>query len=313
MRRGRLRAARLLDLLPTIAAFLPNVADLGAGEGQVLALASGRGRLLQGRPRRRYIRFETLTLRAALVRLRPHEASGAGGAVCGVVLEVVEGRVSGFPELVEDFALFGGHSGRHHTPDAMFHSTGDGTWTAQTTGVVQAIYGIWAAARRTSTRPAETNRWGTVLYSTGDGSWTLQATVNANLAMIWGSGPKDLDAIGVGEIGTTFTGYISRSPGDYTWSGQVLNPDPGTGNIWGSSATDVYIVGGPGFVLHSTGDGTWTSESTGQPNAGASDVYAIGAAAPTTSTWAVTEARSCATPGTASGRRRPGRAWWAAS
>jgi hypothetical protein len=84
----------------------------------------------------------------------------------------------------------------------------------------------------------------------------------------------------VGEIGATFTGYISRSPGDGTWSGQVLNPDPGTGNIWGSGATDVYIVGSPGSVLHSAGDGTWTRESTGQPNPGSSDVYAIWGSGP---------------------------------
>ena len=55
----------------------------------------------------------------------------------------------------------------------------------------------------------------------------------------------------------------------------MLNPDPGTRNIWGSSAADVYIVGRPGSVLHSTGEGTWTSQSTGYAiwGSGPDDIY----------------------------------------
>ena len=59
---------------------------------------------------------------------------------------------------------------------------------------------------------------------------------------------------------------------------------PASGNaIWGSGPTDVYLVGKMGIILHSTGDGKWTSQVSGTTadlhaiwGSGASDVYAAG-------------------------------------
>jgi hypothetical protein len=56
--------------------------------------------------------------------------------------------------------------------------------------------------------------------------------------------------------------------------------------IWGSSASDVYLVGDEGAIYHSTGDGTWVQELSPLPIASSyltaiwgsssSDIYAVG-------------------------------------
>jgi hypothetical protein len=69
---------------------------------------------------------------------------------------------------------------------------------------------------------------------------------------------------------------------------EVWHIEGGTGSaylhaVWGSSATDVYVVGDSGVILHSHGDGSWTAQASGTTyllfdiwGSSASDIYAVG-------------------------------------
>jgi hypothetical protein len=52
--------------------------------------------------------------------------------------------------------------------------------------------------------------------------------------------------------------------------------------VWGASATDVWVAGRGGLILHGAGDGTWTPEQSGTTDdlfaltGVGSDVYAVG-------------------------------------
>ena len=74
---------------------------------------------------------------------------------------------------------------------------------------------------------------------------------------VWGSGPNN---IYVGSFGNT----LLHSTGDGTWTPQTI-PNLGIRHIWGSSASDVYLLalGGAGNVYHSTGNGTWSALAIG--------------------------------------------------
>jgi len=63
-----------------------------------------------------------------------------------------------------------------------------------------------------------------------------------------------------GSAGTDGGGALPLPPG-LTWTRQ--RADVLCEGIWGSSANDVYAVGRSGSLVHSTGDGTWTTQPTG--------------------------------------------------
>lgn len=118
----------------------------------------------------------------------------------------------------------------------------------------------------------------------------------AALTAIWGSSATDIYVVGgdwvmMGGSGRSVPA-IFHSSGTGDWEMQTLRrPDGGTPEfhdtyylrgIWGSSATDIYAVGENGLILHSTGDGTWTTQGLAvfQLNdvwgSSATDIYAVG-------------------------------------
>jgi photosystem II stability/assembly factor-like uncharacterized protein len=60
------------------------------------------------------------------------------------------------------------------------------------------------------------------------------------------------------------------------WRPQTSNTTQGLRGVWGSSASDVYVVGAQGTILHSRGDGVWTPQTSGT----AKDLHAIWGAGP---------------------------------
>jgi hypothetical protein len=67
------------------------------------------------------------------------------------------------------------------------------------------------------------------------------------------------------------------------WRPQPSNLTQDLRGVWGSSASDVYVVGLQGTILHSRGDGTWTQQTSGTTKdlhavwgSGPNDVYAAG-------------------------------------
>lgn len=71
------------------------------------------------------------------------------------------------------------------------------------------------------------------------------------------------------------------APYTATWTAQTSDSTNTLFDVWGSSASDVYVAGNFS-ILHSAGDGTWTAQAG--PNIGlygvwgtsATDVYACG-------------------------------------
>jgi len=131
--------------------------------------------------------------------------------------------------------------------NAIFHSTGNGTWTQEVLTSGWTFQGIWGAG------PNDVYTYPIDLYSTGNGTWTPITISTTEVIMnIWGSSATDVYA-----VGDLMTLYHKNSNG--TWSGQ----NPGwTSPLWmsGSSASDLYVITAQ-QVFHSRGDGSWTPQS----------------------------------------------------
>jgi hypothetical protein len=71
---------------------------------------------------------------------------------------------------------------------------------------------------------------------------------------------------------------IDAAPFTATWTEQPTGTTQTLYDVWGSSATDIYVIG-DGTILHSAGDGTWTMQAAPQIGiyavwgTSASDVY----------------------------------------
>jgi hypothetical protein len=92
--------------------------------------------------------------------------------------------------------------------------------------------------------------------------WVLQdGNTAASLRAVWGTGAKNVFAVGTG-------GVIVHSLGDGTWSLPQAGPNP----LWtitgiaGTSATDIYIVASDGYTCRSDGTASnppWTCAAAG--------------------------------------------------
>lgn len=81
--------------------------------------------------------------------------------------------------------------------------------------------------------------------------WTkVEVPDTSWLNAVWGSGPGDVYAVGLG-------GVILHSTGDDVWTPQKTGRPYDLHSVFGSSATDVYAVENEA-VLHSQGDGHWS-------------------------------------------------------
>jgi hypothetical protein len=198
----------------------------------------------------------------------------------------------------------------------LFHSTGDGTWTLETTATGGALHcgAVWGSGptdvyagfdegvllhstgdghwspETVPTSNGITGLWGSsagdvymaaanVLHSTGNQTWTIQDPSTAEYSYLWGSGPNDVYASGP-------SGFLAQSMGNGTWT--FPNSIQGiVSSIWGSSATDIYAVGsddntGKGAIFHGDGTGYWDEQLTGSFSATAvwgsssGDVYVVG-------------------------------------
>src|SRR5262245_17455152 len=95
----------------------------------------------------------------------------------------------------------------------------------------------------------------------------VPACHHSNLAADMGGDP-------LGGLGIDFA--VVPSAPDFAAGPKAWQPEPsGTSQdllgIWGSSASDIYVVGRAGTILHSTGDGHWSAQASGVT----SDISAI--------------------------------------
>jgi photosystem II stability/assembly factor-like uncharacterized protein len=147
-------------------------------------------------------------------------------------------------------------------------------FTAQTSPVTTVLYQPWSAGNGVA---YIAGAFGVILKTTDHGaSWTkLTSGTSNDLEAIWGSGPNDIYAVGL-------KGTVLHSTNGTTWSSMGLGA-AALYDVWGTSATDVYIVGS-GVVYHggSGGFSALSTPVTGQQvvncvwGASASDVYMLG-------------------------------------
>lgn len=219
------------------------------------------------------------------------QPSGTGGTLTGgplppeltwtnqLSLTIVEGIWGSGPNDI--YAI--GRNGN------LWHSTGDGTWTPQSTPTGAHLTGIWGSGPNNIYVSVNSN---VILRSSGDGEWQnddvfdagvtlssvwgldaehVYATGNgvrrrlpmggweapqpvSNARGIWGSSPTDLYVITAG-----VSNLIYHSTGDGSWQPQNAPQASGADSIWGASAEQIYVATG-NSILSSVGDGTWVAQ-----------------------------------------------------
>ena len=143
----------------------------------------------------------------------------------------------------------------------LYHSTGGDSWTAVPLPTMTGPLSIWGSAA--------SDLYGVdnaILHSAAGSAWMAQAT-GAGASAVWGSGAQDIYVAASG--GANAGSAILHSTGDGHWTQQIaLAKYNGLNRIWGASAIDVWGVGSNQFgttyypvVVHSNGDGTWSSVS----------------------------------------------------
>jgi hypothetical protein len=171
------------------------------------------------------------------------------------------------------------------TNGLLYSADGGASWQPLLAGA--QLNGVWSADG------------GANVYAVGDGGsafkgsatsfapTTISVAATNNLNAIWGTG------------GELFVAGANNSILHFTGGGWVSENIVGTKNllgVWGSSTTNVYVVGQAGAVFHKQGaTANWPSENstvgvdlTSVGGSSASDVYAIGDTAilhSTGSTW----------------------------
>jgi hypothetical protein len=127
------------------------------------------------------------------------------------------------------------------------------------------FWSVWASS---SCDVFIATRNGTILHSTGFGQWTVQhapGTLNDDLLDIWGSGPGNVYA--VGRRGSPAQSLLLHDV-DGVWREELVpGSDPqafvGLTAIAGGAADDIFLLRDGNAtltgILHSTGDGNWTT------------------------------------------------------
>jgi hypothetical protein len=195
---------------------------------------------------------------------------------------------------------------------ALYHSTGDGTWTAQASGTTKKLVAVWGSSASDVwvLAAAEQGAFPEVLHSMGNGAWMYhsQPTTNPYVSSLWGPASNDLyvaaggvyrnNGAGWSQVmgvfathlfGFSASNYYGISAFDINhWDGASWKKEAASfgGNlalldcVFGSSTSDVW-AGGTNFVYHSTGIDNWTQEAIAlDVNAlwgtGPNDMYAGG-------------------------------------
>jgi hypothetical protein len=168
---------------------------------------------------------------------------------------------------------------------AIFHWTGNGTWSSESFPS-EPLVGVWGSSASDVYAVGGTPG-AVIVHSTGNGSWSLLTTnidSAAVLEAVWGSGPNDVYVVGLTGASNPLVAHYA-GPG-FVFAAQTLPPpspfpDALVG-MWGTSASNVYALSGHGTIFHSTGDGTWTPQTTANQNlsyfaiwgSGPNDIYA---------------------------------------
>jgi hypothetical protein len=142
---------------------------------------------------------------------------------------------------------------------AIYHSAGDGTWSAQqATGT--RMYGVWG---RSNSDVYAVGGSGQVFHTTGDGTWSdLSKQFYGGFTSVWGNA-TDLFIAGPpiyrSHSGGAWT--IDATSGTETWDIR---------GMWGSASDNVWIVGTGGLLLHRDASG-WSRLYSGTT----SDLFAV--------------------------------------
>ena len=155
----------------------------------------------------------------------------------------------------------------------LYHSTGNDIWTPVTLpneyfgfpAQVLTTKGIWGlsanevfvAGSITYTLATQSPTAGAI-FRLKDGAWTISGTMSP-MYQVWASSSTDI--YGMGGIGQS----LYHSSGDDTWRNQSVASGNGMGALWGSDASNVFVVTttynrnmGPTLVFRSGGTGSWT-------------------------------------------------------
>lgn len=139
----------------------------------------------------------------------------------------------------------------------------DGTaWSRLDTGTTGDLWWVWSDGGDTVWMSGENGRM--LSYSRSGGAFTEQVITNAayKLFGVWGSSATDVWTVG-GDINNNNPGVVLHYDGTaWTESTTVAPLDNGTPRqafkVWGSSASDVWVIGTGALVMH--WDGTaWTT------------------------------------------------------
>ena len=146
------------------------------------------------------------------------------------------------------------------------------SWTGQTSGTENLLYGVWGSSASDVFAVGEA---GAIVHDNGE-TWTAQLSPTSdNLYAVWGSSPIDVFAVG-GRVGT-----ILHYDGA-TWTEQTKDGTDSLFGVWGTSHSNVFAVGYQGTILHY--DGTaWTRQTSGTGSwlhgvwgSSGTDVFAVG-------------------------------------
>jgi photosystem II stability/assembly factor-like uncharacterized protein len=146
----------------------------------------------------------------------------------------------------------------------VLHGTGDGTWSNLTAIAPPGHWhSVWGSSANDFYLAGDVG-----IFHTTDGGSHWQSLLGASIEMLWGSGANDLYAV-------TQTNQVFRSADGLKFTAKTVS-----GSWWavaGTSASDVFVVGGPGsLIMHSTGTDNWLSQSSNP----AIVLYAIWGSAP---------------------------------
>ncbi len=144
-------------------------------------------------------------------------------------------------------------------------------WTEMTSGTSEALYGIWGTSGNNVFAVGEK---GTILHYAGDKGIEMRSDTS-DLSDIWGTSTTNVFAVGG-------YGTILHYDGS-NWTEMTSGTSKYLSGVWGSSENDVFAVGGDGTIFHY--DGSNWAEMTSVTSSlwdiwgtSATNVFAVGGA-----------------------------------
>ncbi|MCX6854604.1 MAG: cadherin domain-containing protein, partial [Verrucomicrobia bacterium] len=162
----------------------------------------------------------------------------------------------------------------------ILRSTNGTSWATQTSGTANTLFSLWGSS--------DTNVWAAGDQSTltrwNGTSWTassLGVGVNMICHGLWGTAANNIWMVGT-HINTG-NGMVYRYNGTSWTADTSMGTVAGLNDVWGTSASDVWAVGGGGLILRWNGT-TWSTSPSGTTQdllsiwgSSATDVYATSA------------------------------------